>query len=65
MLVDSIATYGGLFEGDLASRLLCLAIDGMIIFQGLKVKVIMQLIDKHAPFVIGFHCMAHKCNLAM
>jgi hypothetical protein len=65
MLVDSIITYGGLFEGDLASWLLCFAIDGVIIFQGLKTRVTMQLINKHAPFVTGFHCMAPKCNLAM
>jgi hypothetical protein len=25
----------------------------------------MQLIEKHAPFVIGIHCMAHRCNLPM
>jgi hypothetical protein len=25
----------------------------------------MQLIEKHAPFVIGIHYMAHRCNLAM
>jgi hypothetical protein len=39
--VDFIVIYGGLFEGDLASRLICFAIDGVIVFQGLKIGVIM------------------------
>jgi hypothetical protein len=63
MLVDFITIYGGLSEGDLASRLVCFAVDGMTIFQGLKTRVTVQLVDKHAPFVIGLHCMAHMCNL--
>ncbi len=63
MLVDSIAIYGGLSEGDLASRLVCFVADGVIVFQGLKTRVTMQFTNKHAPFVTGLHYIAHKCNL--
>jgi hypothetical protein len=38
-------------------------VDGVTIFQGLKIKVTMQLTNKHAPFVTRLHYMAHKCNL--
>ncbi len=38
-------------------------VDGVIVFQGLKTGVTMQFTNKHAPFVIGLHYIAHKCNL--
>jgi hypothetical protein len=37
----------------------------VIIFQGMKAWVTIQFNEKHAPFVISIHCMAHTCNLAM
>jgi hypothetical protein len=40
-LVDSTAIYGELSKGDLALRLLCFATDGVIVFQGLKIRVTM------------------------
>jgi hypothetical protein len=65
MLVNFVHIFGGLFDGGLASKLVCFGANGVIISQGLKIGVIMQLIEKHAPFVIGIHCMAHRCNLVM
>jgi hypothetical protein len=65
MLVDSTTIYGGLSEGDLASRLVYFVVDGVTAFQGLKTRVIVQLVDKHAPFVTRLHCMAHMCNLVV
>jgi hypothetical protein len=47
----------------LASRLAWFVVDGVTIFQGLKIRVTMQLINKHSPFVIGLHYMARMCNL--
>jgi len=40
MLVDSANIYGGLSKGNLASRLVCFAVDGVTIFQSLKIGVI-------------------------
>jgi hypothetical protein len=65
MSLNSTITFGGLSNEDLASKLVFFAIHGMIIFQGMKTRVIMQLIEKHAPFVTKIHYMAHRCNLAM
>ncbi len=31
----------------------------------MKIGVIVQLKDKHAPFAIGVRCMAHMCNLVV
>ncbi len=35
----------------------------IVIFQGLKFGVTIELMHNHAPFVIGVHCMAHRTNL--
>jgi hypothetical protein len=63
MLMDSLPIYGGLFEGDLASSLVCFTVDGVTIFQGLKIRVTLQLTDKHVPFGTRLHYIEHKCNL--
>jgi hypothetical protein len=65
MLVNFIIIIGGLYEGDLVAELVFFGADGVIVFQGFKTGVTMQLIKKHAPFVTGIHHMAHICNLVM
>jgi hypothetical protein len=37
----------------------------VIIFKCLKTRVIMKLIEKLAPFVIGIHYIVDRCNLVM
>jgi hypothetical protein len=46
MLVNYINTFGGLFNGDLTSKLVCFHANGVIVFQGLKTRVIIQLTKK-------------------
>jgi len=56
---------GGQSMVDVANKVVCFGVDGAIIFQGLKKSVTIQLMNKHNPFFVGIHCMAHRCNLAM
>jgi hypothetical protein len=65
MLVNCTTTFGGLCDGDLASKLVYLGANGVMVFQGLKIGVTIQLVEKHVLFVINIHCMPHRCNLAM
>jgi hypothetical protein len=44
---------------DLANKNVCFGADGVTIFQGFKINVIIQLTNKHSPFLVGIHCMAH------
>lgn len=53
MLVDSLTTFGGLFNGDLALKLILFGANGVIVFQGLKINVNVQPTKKHAPFLMG------------
>lgn len=63
--MNYVAIFWGSSRGDLISKLVFCCCKHVIIFQGMKAWVTMQLNKKHAPFVIGIHCMAHTCNLAM
>ncbi len=38
MLVNSTTTFGGLYDVDLASKLICFGVDGAMIFQGSKIE---------------------------
>jgi len=37
---------------------MCFGVDGITIFQGTKIRVIIQLKEKHTPYFIGVHYMA-------
>jgi hypothetical protein len=45
-------------------KLLCFGVNGINTFQGTKIGVIKQINTNYAPFSIGVHCIAHRCNLA-
>jgi len=40
-------------------------VNGVTIFQVFKLNVIMQLKEKHAPFMLGVHHVAHMINLVV
>jgi hypothetical protein len=50
---------------DIANKVVCFGANGVIIFQGLEIGVTIQLVNKHCPFVVGIHSMAHWCNLVV
>ncbi len=62
LIVKILMEFGGLNEKDLANKLVCFGANGVIVFQGVKNGVIAQIMQKHAPFVSGVHCMAHRTN---
>jgi hypothetical protein len=43
---------------------MCFGVEGITIFQGTKIMVIIQLKGKHAPYFIGVHYMAHHILLS-
>jgi hypothetical protein len=63
--MDALLQYGGLFESNLGFKLMCFGTNGVIVFQGSKLDVIMQLKEKHAPFMLGVHYVACMINLVV
>jgi hypothetical protein len=64
VIVDSLLTYSGISESNLASKLVCFGVDGVTTFQGPKTNVITQL-KKNTPFMLGVHCVTHQTNLVV
>lgn len=56
-------TYGGLSNQRIRKGLITFGPYGVFSFQITKFVVIMQLVNKHAPFMMGVYCMVHHTNL--
>ncbi len=46
MLVNSTTTFEGLYDMDLASKLVCFDVDGAMIFLGLKIEELSLLLSQ-------------------
>lgn len=55
---------GGLDAKILAIKFLSLGVDSCVVLQGCHNGLIIQIKEKYAPFVMGIHCIAHRCNFA-
>jgi len=64
-IVRSLANLGGLLMVNIANKVVCFGAENVTIFQGLKIGVNVQFMNKQNPFIVCIHCMAHQCNLAM
>ncbi len=53
MIVNNLMSIGGLLKSNIARKLVCFGVDGVIVFKGTKIGVIGQLQEKHV------HCIVH------
>jgi hypothetical protein len=65
LIIQSLVEYGGLSEVNIARKLICFSVDEVMIFHGVKSGVIIQLMQKHVPFVSDVHYMVHCANLVV
>jgi len=64
VIMTALQCGGDLNSDQISRKLVCFGADGVSTFQGAKSGVTLQLRMKWAPFCMGVHCMAHRCNLA-
>lgn len=64
LIMDVVASGRRLNLSSVASKLVSFDVDGASTLQGTRSGVMTQVRDKYAPFCIGVHCIAHRCNLA-
>jgi len=62
-IVISLTRHRGMKDANLAHKLVCFGIDKIIIFQGAKIGMTIQLMQKHTPYLSGVHYMAHYTNI--
>ncbi len=65
MIIHFVVIFGGMLEINIANKVVCFGVEGVIIFQGLKTNVIVQLINKYYLFVVRIHYTMHQCNLVV
>jgi hypothetical protein len=65
VIVANLLQYGNLFKIDMTSKLTNFGIDGVSIFQGAKNGLIPHLKEKHVPFMLWVHYVAHQTNLVI
>jgi hypothetical protein len=63
ILIDALRSNGRLEATNLGGKLLCFGTDGALAFHGHKTRVVKQISEKYAPFVLEVHCCLHKLNL--
>jgi hypothetical protein len=61
--VQSNIDYGCFNETNIANKLVCFRVDGIVVSKSVKCVIITPLIYEHAPFVNGVHYMAQCINL--
>ena len=64
VIIDALTGAAKIERLALSKTLLCFGADGVSTFQGAKTGVTHQIQSKYAPFALGVHCMAHRCNIA-
>ncbi len=65
IIICSLVVFGGMSKSNIANKVVCFGVNNVIVFQSLKIGVIIQLVNKHFPFVVGIHYMAHRCNFVV
>ena len=64
VIIDALTGVAKMARFVLSKTLSCFGADNVTIFQGSKMGVTQQIQSKYAPFALGVHCMAHRCNMA-
>ncbi len=59
MIGHSLFTFGGLLKANIINEVVYFGANGVIMVQVLKMNVIVQLMNKHNPYIFDIHCMAH------
>ncbi len=57
MILTIFITYGGLTNEEIAKWVVCLGMDGVSTFQGVRSRVIVLLKIEQTPYFIGFYYM--------
>jgi hypothetical protein len=55
VIILYLVIFGGILEIDIVNKVVCFGIGGVTVFQDLNTSVIVQLVNKHCPFVVGIH----------
>jgi hypothetical protein len=55
--------FGDLCQEIIVFKLITFGANGVNVFSGIRIGVIVQLREDNAPFMISVHCISHYTNL--
>jgi hypothetical protein len=64
IVVKSLLVDGGMTKAEIGRKLISFGADGASVFQGRKGGVTKRMVETISPYMMGYHCMAHRTNLA-
>ncbi len=59
IIIFSLVIFDGMPKAKIADKVVCFEVNGVTIFQGLKINVTIQMNNKHCIFFVRIYCMAH------
>jgi hypothetical protein len=62
VILAILITYGGLIDEQIFESVMCLGVDGVVTFQGVRLVVTTLMRTQQTRFFIGIHCMAYRMN---
>jgi hypothetical protein len=65
VILATLITYGGLIDEQIFESVMCLGVDGVITFQGVRLVVTTLMRTQQTPLFIGIHCMAYRMNFVV
>lgn len=65
VISEALRVRGGLSREEIATRFVAFGADGASVFQGVRTGVTRQLVDDHACWMHGSHCLCHRLDLAL
>jgi hypothetical protein len=63
--VITMELFGDMCQEIIAFKLITFGANGVNVFSGIRIGVIVQLKEDNAPFIISVHCISHNTNLVV
>jgi hypothetical protein len=65
VVLATLITYGGMINEQVFEHVMCLGVDGVFTFQGVRLGVTTLMRTQQTPFLIGIHFMAYRTNFVV
>jgi len=65
LITKTLSIKGALNKKNIFRKLVSFGANGVIVFQGIKSDVTMQIQEKYALHMVGVHCIAQHTNLVV
>lgn len=65
LINETLITKNALNKEKMMRKLVSFGVDGVVMFQDIRINVTIHIQDKYVPHMVSVHCMAHRMNLVI